>query len=161
MITIIIIIIIITLALRRAYLLLLFCGRKSAARAKNTNQKSKLLQTVRFGLYRLCCSLWWRGNLFFESLWPFFSKTLNRHFVIPDSSSRRPHCALFSSESTHVHTHTKRRRKRRRLKQRQFNNNNVCRREFVNDDDDIVVEFRRISGKRSCAKIPILDEKYC
>jgi len=42
---IIIIIIIITLALRRAYLLLLFCGRKSAARAKNTNQKSKL-QTV-------------------------------------------------------------------------------------------------------------------
>jgi len=43
---IIIIIIIITLALRRAYLLLLFCGRKSAARAKNTNQKSKLLQTV-------------------------------------------------------------------------------------------------------------------
>jgi hypothetical protein len=33
---------------------------------------------------------------------------------------------------------------------------------FVNDDDDdIVVEFRRISGKRSRAKIPILDEKYC
>lgn len=77
--------------------------------------------------------------------------------------------ALFSSESTkNTYTHTKRRRKRRRLKQQQQqqqfnNNNNVCRREFVNDDDDdddIVVEFRRISGKRSCAKIPILDEKY-
>jgi len=159
---IIVIIIIITLALRRAYLLLLFCGRKSAARAKNTNQKSKLLQTV--GLVCTVCVVVRcdeEATYFLNLSGHFFSKTLNRHFVIPDSSSRRPHCALFSSESTHVHTHTKRRRKRRRLKQRQFNNNNVCRREFVNDDDDIVVEFRRISGKRSCAKIPILDEKYC
>jgi hypothetical protein len=68
-----IIIIIITLALRRAYLLLLFCGRKSAARAKNTNQKSKLLQTVvwfvTFVLVR--CD---EEATFFESLAHFKSK---------------------------------------------------------------------------------------
>jgi len=68
---IIIIIIIITLALRRAYLLLLFCGRKSAARAKNTNQKSKLLQTV--GLVCTVCVVRCDEEAtFFESLWPFF-----------------------------------------------------------------------------------------
>ena len=70
---IIIIIIIITLALRRAYLLLLFCGRKSAARAKNTNQKSKLLQTVvGFVPFVLFVD---EEATFFESLAHFFTKS--------------------------------------------------------------------------------------
>tara|TARA_B110000459_G_scaffold23108_1_gene22161 strand:- start:1302 stop:1553 length:252 start_codon:yes stop_codon:yes gene_type:complete len=72
---IIIIIIIITLALRRAYLLLLFCGRKSAARAKNTNQKSKL-QTVGW-VCNVCVVRCDEEATFFESLAHFLLKVKN------------------------------------------------------------------------------------